>query len=262
MVNGVKTPDLTGSAFRFVYRVPDPARPASPRTNNNTPPIEDLINRVMNVYTSSPITLRWDAASRTYVATQPFTGVVRAAFVDEAVIADISRDDPTALRFRAIEAALYRYKDEYPTAGEVTAQYDGGATATVHFHWTTANMSGATPDGDNLLMTAFDATQTPSLQGASKVARARLLQQLRPHERHGRRPVDATAGRAGDPARPGARPVAQAVVRLRQRSRTPTSRASLRCCRPRRPTRRASSRTATTSRTPAASTSRTSRGSR
>ena len=37
---GVKTPDLTGTAFRFVYRVPDPSRPSAPRTNNNNPPAE------------------------------------------------------------------------------------------------------------------------------------------------------------------------------------------------------------------------------
>ncbi len=166
----VKTPQLTGTAFRFVYRVPDPARPAAPRTNNNKPPIENLINRVMNVYTSSLITLSWDAPSRTYVATQPFSGTIRAAFVSEAVIADISRDDPTTLSYPTIEAALNLYKNEYPVNGEVTTQYDGGATATVHFQWTTANMSGAAPNADNLLMTAFESTHIPSLQGATKVA--------------------------------------------------------------------------------------------
>lgn len=170
LANGVKTPVLTGTAFRFVYRVPDPARPSSPRTNNNAPPVEGLIDRVMNVYASSPITLRWDGPSRTYVATQPFSGVIRAAFVNEAVIADVSRDDPTTLSFPQVEAALYKYKDEYPTSGEVTARYDGGATATVFFAWTTANMSGATPNAANLLMTAFEATQIPSLQNVTKLS--------------------------------------------------------------------------------------------
>ncbi len=166
----VKTPDLSGSSFRFVYRVPDPARPATPRTNDNKPPIENLINRVMNVYTSSPITLRWNAPSRTYVATQPFSGVVRAAFVNEAVIADISRDDPVALTYPTIEATLFQYRSEYPLDGEVTTQYDGGATANVIFHWTTGNMSGATPNASNLLMTAFESTQIPSMATANKVA--------------------------------------------------------------------------------------------
>ena len=169
LVNGVKTPILTGTAFRFIYRVPDPARPSSPRTNNNAPPVEGLINRVMNVYTSSPISLHWDGPSRSYVATQPFNGVIRAAFVNEAVIADISRDDPTTLSFPAAEAALYKYKDEYPISGEVTAQYDGNTTANVLFVWATANMSGAKPNAANLLMTAFEATQVPSLQNVTKL---------------------------------------------------------------------------------------------
>jgi len=164
----VQTPDLTGTSFRFVYRVPDPARPAGPRTNNNNPPAEPLIDRVMNVYASSQITLKWDAASRTYVSAGPFTGMLRAVYVGEQVIADISTDKPETLRFDAVEQLLAAHAAEVPVSGKLLLQYDGGASATLTFGWTTKNIDGTTaPDPSKLLMMAIDATQTASIQGAT-----------------------------------------------------------------------------------------------
>jgi endoglucanase Acf2 len=164
----VETPDLTGTAFRIVYRVPDPARPLTPRTNNNQAPVEPLIDRVMNVYASSPITLTWDVPSRTYVTRTPFNGTLRAAFVGEQVIANIATDQPELLAFDEEEAVLAAHAGEVPIAGQVLAQYDGSEAATLKFAWTTRNIDGSTaPDASRLLMMAFDATQTKSIQDAT-----------------------------------------------------------------------------------------------
>ena len=215
LVNGVKTPDLTGSAFRFIYRVPDPARPASPRTNNNQPPIENLINRVMNVYASAPITLRWDAPSRTYVATQPFTGVIRAAFVNEAVIPDISTDNPAALQLPGDRSG------PLPLQGRVPDRRRGDRAVRRR-----RDRDGALPvdDGEHERRDAereqpaddrIRRDADPVAAGCDKGRDARPLQQLRPDERRGRRPVDAAAERAGDPAGRHARPGVAALVRHR-----------------------------------------------
>ncbi len=167
----VMTPDLSGTSFRFVYRVPDPSRPAAPRSNNNTPPAEPLIDRVLNVYASAPITLKWDAPSRTYVSTAAFNGTLRAAFVGEQVIADMATDRPELLRFDALEQLLAAHSSEVPLAGHVLLNYDGAATATLGFAWTTRNIDGVTaPDPSKLLMMALDATQTKSIQDATPTA--------------------------------------------------------------------------------------------
>lgn len=167
----VKTPQLSGTAFRFVYRVPDPSRPTAPRTNNNRAPAEPLVNRVMNVYASAPITLAWDAASRTYVSTAPFNGTLRAVFVGEKVIADLGTDQPELLRFDSVERLLAAHVTEVPTAGHVALQYDGGATATLRFAWTTRHIDGVSaPDPSKLLMMALDATQTRAIRDATPTA--------------------------------------------------------------------------------------------
>lgn len=170
-VGNVKTPDLSGTSFRFVYRVPDPARPASARTNDGESPVVPLIDRVMNVYASSPLTLSWHAPSRTYVSSAPFDGTLRAAFVGERVIADIATDRPETIEFDAEERLLAAHRTEVPVAGHVLAAYEGGETGTLKFVWTTRHIDGATaPDPSKLLMMAIDATQTPSIQDATPTA--------------------------------------------------------------------------------------------
>lgn len=165
------TPILTGTKFRFIYEVPDRAR-ATPGTNNNQPVNELLSYKELVIYTSIPVTLEWDAPSRSYVARDVFNGVMRTAFVDdvdrEAWVSRVTgvSDIPS---FKARRAILDRHAATYPTASEIFLEYDNQATGLVKYVWSMARMDSQTPQGSDLLMMGFDATHIPSLQNASKV---------------------------------------------------------------------------------------------
>ena len=153
-----KTPELSGRKFRFVYLTPD-------RSLGKTEP---LTQRVMVVYASDRLTLAWDAASRAYTATSPFTGVLRVAFVDEQP--EAGAPAATAVSYAARESVLDRHANEYPVAGGVNLQYDGAANATVRYSWRTETLDGTASTGNQLLVMAFDATHLKSMSGAATTA--------------------------------------------------------------------------------------------
>jgi endoglucanase Acf2 len=165
------TPLLTGTKFRIVYDMPERAR-ATPGTNDNQPVKELLSYKELVIYTSRPITLQWDTLSRSYISPDSFTGVIRTAFVDDVpeetpglVVNKIS-DIPS---FKARRAILDRYAATFPTSSELFIEYDNQVTGLVTYRWKTERMDGQAAQDSDLLMMAFDATHTPSLQDA-KVA--------------------------------------------------------------------------------------------
>lgn len=165
------TPALTGTKFRFVYLVPDRAR-AKPGTNDGKPvvPLQSLKELV--VYSSSPITLEWDTPSRSYIAREAFSGIIRTALVDdvaqEAWVSNIKgiSDIPA---FKARRAILDRYAATYPTSSEIFLEYDGNASGLIKYKWAMKRMDGATAQGADLLMMGFDATHIPSLRNPTRV---------------------------------------------------------------------------------------------
>lgn len=166
------TPALTGSKFRFIYQLPDRAR-AAPGTNDNRPVTPLQSYKELVVYTSSPITLEWDTPSRSYVARDNFTGVVRTAFIDD-VPQETWQDPVTRISdipsFKERRAILDRYANTFPVSSEIFLEYDDNATGLVKYKWAMETMNGQAAQGSDLLMMGFDATHIPALQNASKVA--------------------------------------------------------------------------------------------
>ena len=164
------TPSLTGTKFRFVYQIADRAQ-AVPGTNDNKPisPVETL--REMVLYASRPITLEWDTPSRSYIARDALPVILRTAFVDD-VRYNPSLDDATKTSdipsFKARRAILDRYAATFPTASKLFVAYDKDI-GQVTYQWTMERMDGQPAQGSDLLMMAFDATHTPSLQNANIV---------------------------------------------------------------------------------------------
>ena len=164
-------PTLTGTKFRMIYEYPDRAR-ARPGTNDKTELTPPVSLKELVIYTSIPITLEWDTPSRSYIARDVFTGVIRTAFVDDvdsvAYASDINRisDIPS---FKARRAILDRYAATFPTSSDIFIDYDNKAAGLVRYVWKMARMDNQTPQGSDLLMMGFDATHIPSLQAASKV---------------------------------------------------------------------------------------------
>lgn len=164
-------PTLTGTKFRMIYEYPDRAR-AKPGTNDKTELTPPVSLKELVIYTSMPITLEWDTPSRSYISRDVYTGVIRTAFVDDVdSVAYASKintisDIPS---FKARRAILDRYAATYPTASEIFLEYDKQATGLVKYVWSTARMDSQTPQGSDLLMMGFDATNIPSLQNATKV---------------------------------------------------------------------------------------------
>ncbi|WP_028603120.1 glycosyl hydrolase [Ottowia thiooxydans] len=154
------TPDLTGKKFRFVYRTSDNSVSSDPNLA--------FMQRVMVVYTSSPVTLTWDIPSRTYVFSQPFNGTVRTAFVNEEPIA--SAPAPTVVSYAAEEALLDKHSVEYPVTSSINLQYAGGNDSTVRYGWSTETLDGSTASGNRLLMMAFDQLHLKSMANAPTVA--------------------------------------------------------------------------------------------
>lgn len=153
-----KTPELSGKKFRFVYELPD-------RSLGVTKPASQ---RVMVVYASQNLTLSWDASSRAYTAKDPFTGVLRVALVDEQPAA--SAPSGMTVAYPTREQLLDQHANEYPVAGGVNLQYDGGGEASVRYSWQTETMSGMDGTGERLLMMAFDATHLKSMLAPTTVA--------------------------------------------------------------------------------------------
>lgn len=158
------TPDLTGTKFRFVYNNPDQYYMFKPNPSDAD---HQFSQRVAVVYTSSPITFKWDAPTRTYVASAPFTGTVRVAFVDDQQ-SDNLGTGATTVAFATREAILDVHADEYPLESDIRLDYRGGATGTVTYDWTTRKLNGSAGTG-NLLMMAFNATHGKNLPGDVKI---------------------------------------------------------------------------------------------
>ena len=164
------TPLLTGTKFRFVYQIADRAQ-ALPGTNDlkNVDSVQTL--REMVLYASRPITLEWDTPSRSYIARDTLPVVLRTAFVDD-VRYNPAIDDPRKTSdipsFKARRAILDRYVATFPTASKLFVGYDKDV-GQVTYQWTMERMDGQSAQGNDLLMMAFDATHTPSLQGATIV---------------------------------------------------------------------------------------------
>lgn len=154
------TPELKGQKFRFVYRTSD--------NSVSTDPNLAFMQRVMVMYTSSPVTLTWDIPSRTYMFSQPFNGTVRVAFVNEQPIA--GAPVPTEVSYPTEEDLLDQHAVEYPVTSSINLQYAGGDDATVRYGWSTETLDGSAATGNRLLMTAFDQLHLKSMPGASTVA--------------------------------------------------------------------------------------------
>lgn len=166
-------PRLTGKKFRFLYRVPDRAL-AKPGTNDGkTVPEPNAYNEVV-FYASSPITLEWDKASRSYIATENFTGVIRTAAVNDVLTADWDNQTKLGISdlpaFKDRRKILDAYAMTFPTKSEIMLNHDGGEQATVTFKWTTERMDGQAAQGKDLLMMGFDATHIASLQNGNPVS--------------------------------------------------------------------------------------------
>lgn len=165
------TPPLTGTKFRFVYQLAESAQ-AKPGTNDGKPitPVQTL--KEMVVYASRPITLEWDTPSRSYIARDASPVILRTAFVDD-VLFNPETDDPTKISdiasFKARRAILDRYAATFPTESELFIEYDKQVTGLVTYSWKMERMDGQPAQGSDLLMMAFDATHTPSLQDAKVV---------------------------------------------------------------------------------------------
>lgn len=150
------TRDLTGKKFRFVYAMADRGRGKT----------EPYSQRVMVVYASQSLTLSWDAASRAYTAKNPFTGVLRVAYVDEQ--AEAGAPAGTVVAYAARERVLDQYATEYPISSGVNLDYDGKVNSTVKYSWRTETTDGSAATGSKLLMMAFDATHLKSMANPTK----------------------------------------------------------------------------------------------
>jgi len=166
------TPQLTGKKFRFLYRLPNRAL-AKPGTNDGTIIAEPLAYKEVVFYASSPITLDWDKPSRSYVASENFTGVIRTAAVSDVPMAKWNNQTKLGISdlpaFKERRKILDAYAMTFPTKSEITLNHDGGEQATVTFKWTTERMDGQPPQGKDLLMMGFDATHMTSLQNRNPV---------------------------------------------------------------------------------------------
>lgn len=152
---GVKsTPDLTGTKFRFVYSNPDDAIKGQ------------HMQRVMVVYASAPLTLRWDAPTRTYMASAPFTGTLRVAFVDDQPL--VGAPPATTVTYADREAILDAHANEYPVSSGLTLEYTGAANSGVTYTWQTEQLAGGAGNGSQLLMMAIDATHLKSMASANR----------------------------------------------------------------------------------------------
>lgn len=165
------TPTLTGTKFRFVYETPDRAR-AKPGTNDGKEVVPPLALKEMVVYSSSPITLEWDTASRSYIAAQAFAGTMRTALVDEVAWEEWKDKIPSISAiptFKTRRAILDRYASTFPTSSDIFLEYDGNAGGLIKYKWAMERMDGASPQTADLLMMGFDATHIPSLRDPAKV---------------------------------------------------------------------------------------------
>ncbi|HEX8884522.1 MAG TPA: glycosyl hydrolase [Noviherbaspirillum sp.] len=165
------TPTLTGTKFRFVYQTPDRAR-AKPSTNDGKEVASLDSLKELVVYASSPITLEWDTPSRSYVAREAYSGIMRTALVDD-VAQEVWGSKVTSISdipaFKARRAILDRYAATFPIGSQIFLEYDGNATGMITYRWDMERMDGATAQGTDLLMMGFDATHIPSLRNPSKV---------------------------------------------------------------------------------------------
>lgn len=167
----IVTPPLTGTKFRIVYDMPDRAR-STPGTNNNTPVTPLLSYKELVIYSSIPITLQWDVASRSYISPDVFNGVIRTAFVDDVPqeTQGLSATEVSNIpSFKSRRAILDRYAQTFPTSSKLFIDYNDQETGTVTYGWNTERMDGQTAQGSDLLMMGFDATHIPSLQNPNKV---------------------------------------------------------------------------------------------
>lgn len=166
------TPRLTGKKFRFLYWLPNRAL-AKPATNDGTILAEPSAYKEVVFYASTPITLEWDKASRSYVASENFTGVIRTAAVNDVPKADWNNQTKLGISdlpaFKDRRKILDAYAMTFPTKSEITLHHEGGEQATVTFNWKTERMDGQAPQGKDLLMMGFDATHMPSLQNRNPV---------------------------------------------------------------------------------------------
>nr|WP_217346368.1 glycosyl hydrolase [Noviherbaspirillum sp. L7-7A]MBV0880780.1 hypothetical protein [Noviherbaspirillum sp. L7-7A] len=169
---GAGTPRLTGKKFRFLYWLPNRAL-AKPGTNDGTIVAEPSAYKEVVFYASTPITLEWDKASRSYVASENFTGVIRTAAVNDVPMADWNNQTKLGISdlpaFKDRRKILDAYAMTFPTKSEITLNHEGGEQATVTFNWKTERMDGQAPQGKDLLMMGFDATHMPSLQNRNPV---------------------------------------------------------------------------------------------
>jgi hypothetical protein len=168
--DGSRPPDLSGTKFRFIYRLPSRAVSETGTNDNVTRPERELLKEAL-VYTSQPVTLQWDAARRSYAAAAPFTGVVRAVFVDD-VPGIAPPDDNQALdlsgtpSFVERRAILDRFAQAYPVLSEVRLDYPGGPAAKLKYQWAVQRMDGAAAAPQDLLMAGFEKTHLASLDSS------------------------------------------------------------------------------------------------
>jgi endoglucanase Acf2 len=146
---------------------------AKPGTNDGTIVAEPKAYKEVVFYASSPITLEWDKASRSYVASENFTGAIRTAAVNDVPMADWNNQTklriPDLPAFKDRRKILDAYATTFPTKSEITLDHDGGEQATVAFNWKTERMDGQPSQGKDLLMMGFDATHMASLQNRNPV---------------------------------------------------------------------------------------------
>ena len=167
------TPVLTGTKFRFVYQLPDRAQTA-PGTNDLKPVNPVLTLRELVLYASRPITLEWDTPSRSYIARDALPVVIRTAFVDDVLYnpGEPSLDKPEKIAdtpaFKARRVILDQYAATFPTSSGLFIDY-AQENGFVTYQWKTERMDGQPAQDSDLLMMAFDATHTPSLQNAKLV---------------------------------------------------------------------------------------------
>ena len=168
----VVTPSLTGKKFRFLYRIPDRAL-AKPGTNDGKVVAEPSAYKEVVFYASTPMSLEWDAASRSYIARDNFSGVIRTAVVDDVPAANWSEDTrlgiPDLPAFKTRRKLLDTYATTFPTSSQIMLQYEGGESATVTYKWTAERMDGRPSQSADLLMMGFDATHMNALQDRNAV---------------------------------------------------------------------------------------------
>jgi endoglucanase Acf2 len=164
------TPVLTGTKFRFVYQLPDRAQTA-PGTNDLKPVTPVLTLRELVLYASRPITLEWDMSSRSYISRDTLPVVVRTALVND-VLYDPDFDKPEKIAdtpaFKARRAILDQYAATFPISSGLFVEYKQ-ESGFVTYQWKMERMDGQPAQDSDLLMMAFDATHTPSLQNAKVV---------------------------------------------------------------------------------------------